>query len=177
MFILFYLLFSISQYSSMTETPSIHTFKIESLDGKTINFADYKGKKILIVNVASECGYTKQYAQLQELYELHNEKLVIIGFPSNDFGGQEPGTAAEIQEFCSSKFGVTFPLTTKVNIKSNPVHPIYDWLTQKSRNGVLDATVKWNFNKFLINENGVLEKALPSSVTPLDEEILNWIRA
>ncbi len=161
----------------MTDTPSIHTFKIESIDGKTINFADYKGKKILIVNVASECGYTNQYAQLQELYELHSDKLVVIGFPSNDFGGQEPGTVAEIQEFCSSKFGVTFPLTTKVNIKSSPVHPIYEWLTQKSRNGVMDANVKWNFNKFLIDENGRLVKALPSSVTPLDEEILNWIGA
>lgn len=161
----------------MSDSPSIHAFKIESIDGRTINFADFKGKKILIVNVASECGYTKQYAQLQELYELHKDKLVVVGFPSNDFGGQEPGTAAEIQEFCSSKFGVTFPITTKVNIKSSPVHPIFEWLTQKSRNGVLDTTVKWNFNKFLLNENGMLEKALPSSVTPLDEEILSWIGA
>lgn len=177
MFILFHLLFSISQYTSMSATPSIHHFKIESIDGKTINFADYKGKKILIVNVASECGYTNQYAQLQELYELHSDKLVVVGFPSNDFGGQEPGTVAEIQEFCSSKFGVTFPLTTKVNIKSSPVHPIYEWLTQKSKNGVMDANVKWNFNKFLIDENGILVKALPSSVTPLDDEILNWIGA
>ncbi len=161
----------------MSEPSSIHHFKIESIDGKTIDFANFKGKKILIVNVASECGYTKQYAQLQELHELHQNKLVILGFPSNDFGGQEPGSAEEIQEFCSSKFGVTFPLTTKVNIKSSPVHPIYEWLTQKSKNGVMDASVKWNFNKFLIDENGRLEKALPSSVTPLDEEILNWVGA
>ena len=177
MFVLLHLLFSFTQYSSMTDTASIHSFKVESIDGKIIDFSDFKGKKILIVNVASECGYTKQYAQLQELYELHQENLVIIGFPSNDFGGQEPRSAEEIQQFCSSKFGVTFPLTTKVNIKSSPVHPIYEWLTKKSKNGVLDAEVKWNFNKFLINENGKLEKALPSSVTPLDEDILNWIEA
>jgi glutathione peroxidase len=177
MFILLHLFFSILQYSSMTDPATIHSFKVESIDGKIIDFSDFKGKKILIVNVASECGYTKQYAQLQELYELHQDKLVIIGFPSNDFGGQEPGTAEEIQQFCSSKFGVTFPLTAKVNIKSSPVHPIYEWLTQKSKNGVLDAEVNWNFNKFLIDENGKLEKALGSSVTPMDEDILNWIGA
>lgn len=161
----------------MADNPSIHQFQIEGIDGKLIHFSDFKGKKIIIVNVASECGYTNQYEQLQELSESYPEKLVIIGFPSNDFGGQEPGTEAEIQQFCSSTYGVKFPLTSKVNIKSSPVHPIYQWLTQKSKNGSIDAEVQWNFNKFLIDEQGRLIRHLPSGVTPLDEQILDWVES
>lgn len=152
---------------------SIHSFKIESISGEEIDFAGYKGKKIMVVNVASECGYTPQYEQLQELYNAFQDKLVIIGFPCNDFGGQEPGTNQEIQAFCTSRFGVGFPMTTKVSIKRNP-HPIYEWLTNKSRNGVSDAEVRWNFHKFLIDENGHWVAHYPSSVSPIDEVITDW---
>lgn len=150
---------------------TLHDFMIKSLEGKTINFADYKGKKILIVNVASECGYTPQYAQLQELYEAMGDKLVVVGFPCNDFGGQEPGSEQEIQNFCQVRYGVTFPLTEKIGIKKN-THPIYQWLTQKSQNNVLDSEVKWNFSKFLIDENGQLLEAFSSGVSPFDERII-----
>lgn len=156
---------------------TIYHFKVESIDGESMDLSSFKGKKLLIVNVASECGYTPQYAQLQELYESFSEKLVVIGFPSNDFGGQEPGTDEEIKSFCSSRYGVTFPLTTKINIKGNDVHPLYKWLTQKSENGVMDAEVKWNFQKFLIDENGMLYKSLSHKVSPLDDEILQWIQS
>ena len=152
---------------------SIHSFKIESISGEEIDFAGYKGKKIMVVNVASECGYTPQYEQLQELYNAFQDKLFIIGFPCNDFGGQEPGTNQEIQAFCTSRFGVGFPMTTKVSIKRNP-HPIYEWLTNKSYNGVSDAEVRWNFHKFLIDENGHWVAHYPSSVSPIDEVITDW---
>ena len=136
---------------------TLHSFKINSLEGKTIDFSDYTGKKVLIVNVASECGYTPQYAQLQELSEAKSDEIVVIGFPCNDFGGQEPGEAAEIQNFCKVRYGVTFPLTEKVSIKKD-THPIYKWLTRKSENGVMDGLVSWNFCKFLIDENGVIAR-------------------
>lgn len=152
---------------------SIHSFKIESISGEEIDFVRYKGKKIMVVNVASECGFTSQYEQLQELYHAFQGKLVIIGFPCNDFGGQEPGTNQEIQAFCTSRFGVDFPMTTKVSIKGNP-HPIYEWLMNKSHNGVSDAEVRWNFHKFLIDENGHWFAHYPSSISPIDEVITDW---
>ncbi len=139
--------------------------------------ARFKGRKMLIVNVASECGYTPQYSALQELYENFSDQLVIIGFPSNDFGGQEPGTNEQIQAFCSRRFGVTFPLAAKVNIKGPEQHPVFRWLTRRTENGVLDSEVHWNFTKFLISPTGRLEAVLPSSVHPLDPQILNWITA
>lgn len=151
---------------------TFHDFSITGIDNKTINFADYKGKKILVVNVASECGYTPQYAQLQELSETFADKLVVVGFPCNDFGGQEPGSSEVIQNFCEVRYGVTFPLTEKVGIKKNP-HPIYEWLMQEAKNGVQDAAVAWNFAKFLIDENGQWLAAFPSGVSPLDEQILS----
>jgi len=147
---------------------TLHDFKINSLEGNTINFADFKGKKVLIVNVASECGYTPQYAQLQELYEHSKKELVIVGFPCNDFGGQEPGTATAIQNFCQVRYGVTFPLTEKVAIRSGEPHPIYKWLTAKSENGVKDSNVKWNFFKYLIDENGSFLEVYASGVSPFD---------
>lgn len=152
---------------------TLHDFKTNTLDGKEFNFADVKGKKVMIVNTASECGYTPQYAELEALYQKYKDKnFVIIGFPCNDFGGQEPGTNAEIKAFCSKNYGVTFPLMDKISIKTSPV---YQWLTSKAENGVLDATVKWNFNKFLIDEKGRVVKYLPSKVKPTDEEIIKWI--
>ncbi|MES2762484.1 MAG: redoxin domain-containing protein [Bacteroidota bacterium] len=154
-------------------TKNLHQFKVKTLEGADFNFADLKGKKVLIVNTASECGYTPQYKDLEALYEKYKTKnFVIVGFPCNDFGGQEPGTSADIKAFCTKNFGVTFPLMEKVSIETSSV---YQWLTHKTENGVLDAKVKWNFNKFLVDENGKLVKYLDSKVKPMDTEITNWI--
>jgi glutathione peroxidase len=153
------------------EVSSIHQFKVESLDGGTINFADYKGKKILVVNTASECGYTPQYKDLEALYQKYKDKLMIVGFPANNFGGQEPGTNTEIKTFCQKNYGVTFPMAAKVSVKGDDTAPIYKWLCSKAQNGVLDAEVKWNFNKFLIDEKGNMIAYFPSKVTPMSEEI------
>ena len=150
---------------------SFYDLSIKSLDGKTINFADYKGKKILCVNTASECGYTKQYEGLQKLSEKYKDNLVIIGFPCNQFGGQEPGGSEEIGAFCKKNFGVTFPLTEKIDVKGDKQSPVYQWLCQKSNNKVGDYEVKWNFNKFLIDEKGNLQAYFPSSVKPESDEL------
>ena len=150
---------------------SIHSFKVEALDGSKIDFAAYKGKKILIVNTASQCGYTPQYEGLEKLYEKYKDKLVIVGFPANNFGAQEPGTNGEIKEFCKKNYGVTFPMATKVSVKGDDIAPIYKWLCNKSENGVLDATITWNFNKFLLDENGHLITKFDSKVTPMSDEL------
>jgi glutathione peroxidase len=161
-----------SAVSANTEVKSIYDFKVPALDGGTINFTDFKGKKILIVNTASECGYTPQYKDLQALYEKYKDRLVIVGFPANNFGGQEPGTATEIKAFCEKNYGVTFPMAAKVSVKGEDMAPIYQWLTSKSANGVLDATIGWNFNKFLIDEKGNMVAWFPSKVKPMDNEIV-----
>lgn len=161
---------------SSTNTGSIHQFKVAALNGGTIDFAKFKGKKILIVNTASACGYTKQYAGLQKLYEAYKDKLVIVGFPCNQFGGQEPGSAEEIETFCKKNYGVTFPMAAKIDVKGANAAPIYKWLCNKDQNGVLDATIKWNFNKFLLNEKGELLAYFPSNVTPDSEEITKYLR-
>lgn len=150
---------------------SIHTFKVEALDGTTIDFSKFKGKKILVVNTASKCGYTPQYAGLEKLYETYKDKLVIVGFPANNFGGQEPGTNTEIKEFCSKNYGVSFPMAAKVSVKGDDQAAIFKWLCNKSENGVLDAEIKWNFGKFLLDENGNLLSYFPSKVEPMSEEI------
>ncbi len=157
----------------MNVLPTVYQFKVTSLTGGTINFADFKGKKILIVNTASKCGFTPQYAQLEKLYEEQNGNLVIVGFPANNFGGQEPGSNKEISEFCTKNYGVTFPMAAKVSVKGDDIAPIYKWLTHKSENGVMDADIKWNFTKFLINEKGELEEVFESKVTPMDQKILS----
>jgi glutathione peroxidase len=160
---------------SMT-TQSIYEFKVEDLSGNTFDFASLKGKKILIVNTASKCGYTPQYEQLEAVYNKYkNKNLVIIGFPANNFMWQEPGTNAEIATFCKSKYGVTFPMMAKISVKGKDIHPIYQFLTQKKLNGVLDSKVEWNFQKYLINEKGQLEQVYMSGVKPNDEKIINWI--
>ena len=151
---------------------SIHSLKTISIEGKDLNMSDFAGRKMLIVNVASACGYTPQYQQLQELHEHFSDKLAVIGFPCNDFGAQESGSEAAIQEFCTVRFGVTFPLSAKIGIKEN-THPIYQFLTQKTLNGVTDSNVRWNFQKYLLNEKGELMQILPSSVSPLDEAIID----
>jgi glutathione peroxidase len=150
---------------------SIYDFKVEALDGGTIDFSTFKGKKILIVNTASECGYTPQYEGLQKLYDTYKDKLVIVGFPANNFGGQEPGTNVEIKEFCKKNYGVTFPMAAKISVKGDDMAPIYKYLTSKAENGVLDAVVGWNFGKFLLDEKGNLLQYFPSKVTPMSEEI------
>lgn len=155
---------------------SIYKFKVNSLDGGTIDFSKFKGKKILVVNTASKCGFTPQYAQLEELYKTHGHKLVIIGFPANNFGSQEPGTNDDIKAFCTKNYGVTFPMAAKVSVKGDDIAPIYKWLTEKSENGVMDADIKWNFTKFLLDENGVLITKFDSKVTPLSDEILAYLK-
>lgn len=152
---------------------SIHGFKVEALEGGTIDFSAYKGKKILIVNTASACGYTPQYKELQALYEKYQDKLVIIGFPANNFGGQESGSNTEIKAFCEKNYGVSFPMAAKVSVKGEDIAPIYKWLTSKAANGVLDAEIRWNFNKFLIDENGKMVAYFPSKVTPMSDEIIS----
>ncbi len=156
---------------------SFHELSATTLSGEVIHMDQFEGRKVIVVNTASECGYTGQYQQLQELYERYKtDGLVVIGFPSNDFGGQEPGTEQEIAAFCEQNYGVTFPMMAKVSIKGDEKHAVYNWLTSKDQNGVMNATVKWNFNKFLIDERGKLVKHLPSSVAPLDDEILKWVK-
>lgn len=160
----------------LTNGQSIHSFKVNSIDGKEINLASFKGKKILIVNTASKCGYTGQYEALQKVYTQYKNKLVIIGFPCNQFGGQEPGTNDVIVEFCQKNYGVTFPLADKVDVKGENAAPIYKWLTQKAQNGVLDATIGWNFNKFLLDEQGKMIAYFPSNVKPDSESILSYLK-
>ena len=153
---------------------SIHKFKVEGIRGEEIDFAQFRGRKIIVANVASKCGYTPQYQQLQELYEEFKDSVVAVGFPCNDFGGQEPGSNAEIKEFCTTIYGVSFPMAAKIGIIRNP-HPIYEWLMSKALNGVEDSAVQWNFHKFLLDEEGQLVRSLPSGVSPLDDVVLEWV--
>jgi len=154
---------------------TFYDFKMKDINGNEVDFNTFKGKKIMIVNVASKCGYTKQYEALQELYATHGDDIVILGFPANNFGGQEPGTNEEIKEFCDSKFGVTFPMFEKISVKGFDKHPLYRWLSDSKLNGWNNEEPGWNFCKYLINEQGELVKFLPSSVAPLDEEILEFV--
>jgi len=158
-------------------TMNFYQFKAESLQGKEISMKDYKGKVVMIVNTASKCGFTPQYEGLEKLYKEYKDKgLVILGFPCNQFGGQEPGTAEEIQTFCKKNYGVNFPLAEKIDVKGDNISPVYKWLCNKTENGVLDATITWNFNKFLLDENGKLLAYFPSKVTPDSEEILKYLK-
>jgi len=154
---------------------SIYDFKVDGLSGGTIDFSKFKGKKILVVNTASKCGYTPQYSDLQKLYEQNKDKLVIVGFPANNFGSQEPGNNDEIKAFCTKNYGVTFPMAAKVSVKGDDIAPIFKWLTNKSENGVMDAEIKWNFTKFLLDENGVLIAKFESNVAPLSNDIRKYL--
>jgi glutathione peroxidase len=145
---------------------SIYDFKVEALTGGTIDFAKYKGKKILIVNTASECGNTPQYADLEALYKKYEGKLVIVGFPANDFGKQEPGSNQQIHEFCTKNYSVTFPMAAKITVKGDDMAPIYKWLTNKKYNGLKDSKVTWNFQKYLINEKGELVDVIDPGTKP-----------
>ncbi len=163
-------------FSLFASAQSIHGFKVKSIDGGQIDFSKFKGKKIMVVNTASKCGYTPQYELLQKIYSQYKDKLVIIGFPCNQFGGQEPGSNEEIVEFCQKNYGVNFPLADKVDVKGGTQAPIYQWLTQKTKNGVLDATIGWNFNKFLLDESGKMLAYFPSNVKPDSEAILSYLK-
>lgn len=165
------------QKMSLTTQNSIHQFKVEDINGKTFDFSSLKGKKILVVNVASKCGLTPQYKDLQTLYDQYKAKnFVIVGFPANNFMKQEPGSNEEIASFCEINYGVTFPLMSKISVKDNDIHPIYQFLTQKSKNGVADSTVDWNFQKYLLDENGYLLEVFSPRTLPLDEKIISFLK-
>ena len=150
--------------------------KVRSIDGSEYDYAQLKGKKVLIVNTASECGYTPQYKDLELLYETYKDKLVILGFPANNFGGQEPGTNKEIDEFCKSKYSVTFPMFEKISVLGDDMAPLYKWLTSKDLNGWNDQQPKWNFNKYLLDEDGNLVKYYSSAVKPMSDEIVSQLK-
>lgn len=154
---------------------SIYDFKVESLTGGTIDFSAFKGKKILIVNTASECGNTPQYADLEKISEKYKGKLVIVGFPANDFGHQEPGSNQQIAEFCKKNYSVSFPMASKITVKGNDMAPIYHWLTEKKYNGLKDSDVKWNFQKYLIDEKGNLVAVFEPGMSPMRTDIINAI--
>ena len=175
--ILFILMAFLGLFSSQAQqAKSIHSFKVKALDGKTIDFSKFKGKKILIVNTASECGFTPQYEGLQKLYETYKDQLVIVGFPANNFGGQEPGSNEEIGAFCKKNYGVTFPMAAKVSVKGKDIAPIFKFLTDKKLNGVKSTTILWNFEKFLLNEKGELIDRFVSTTNPTSESIMIYFR-
>ncbi|MEI7595066.1 MAG: glutathione peroxidase [Bacteroidota bacterium] len=156
---------------------SIYDYKVVTIDGDTISMSQFKGKKVMIVNTASKCGFTKQYKDLQELYlKYKDQNFIIIGFPENNFLYQEPGSNSEIKEFCTKNYGVSFPMMAKISVKGKDIHPLYSWLTKKELNGVQDSKIEWNFQKYLIDENGKIIKVISPKVNPLDDEIQNWIK-
>lgn len=160
----------------MTSDNSVHQFTMKNIEGKDVSLADYKGKAILIVNVASKCGYTPQYEDLQSLYEKYADKdFVILGFPANNFMGQEPGSNAEIQSFCKKNYGVTFPMFSKISVKGNDMAELYKFLTKKERNGLMDSKVKWNFQKYLLDKDGKLVAKFAPGDEPLGEDIVSAI--
>lgn len=168
---------TITTLEQMLMEKSIYDFKLMDINGQEVDFSQFKGKKLLLVNVASKCGYTPQYTDLQKLHEQYGEKVTIIGFPANNFGGQEPGSNEEIAEFCSTNYGVTFKMMDKVSVKGADKAPLYRWLSDKDMNGWNDKEPSWNFCKYFINEKGELVKFFPSSVKPMDKDILSLIEA
>jgi glutathione peroxidase len=163
--------------TGFSQSDGFYSFKVKTLEGQDFDLSTLKGKKVMVVNTASKCGYTPQYEDLQVLYEQYRQKLVIIGFPANNFGNQEPGTALEIRQFCTEKYNVTFPMMEKISVKGNDIHPLYKWLTSKEQNGVIDSEVKWNFQKYLIDENGKLVDVLYSKEKPGSKKVVEWLTA
>jgi glutathione peroxidase len=168
-------IFSKSQTKN-NPSESIYDIKINALNGEDIDFTNYKGKYILFVNVASNCGFTGQYEDLQKLYDTYQDKLMIIGVPCNQFGGQEPGSAIEIETFCKINYGVTFLMTEKVDVKGENQHPLYQWLTRQSKNGTSNSSVKWNFQKYLIDKNGALLDYFYSTTKPMSTKITKYLK-
>jgi glutathione peroxidase len=163
--------------SAQTKNKSIYDFKVKSIDGSTFDFKSLKGKKIIIVNTASECGNTPQYSALEEIYKKYKSKnVVVIGFPANNFGGQEPGSDKDIKAFCSKNYAVSFPMMSKISVKGNDIAPIYKWLTEKMENGVKDAAVTWNFQKFMIDEKGNWVGSVAPKTSPLaSKELIDFV--
>jgi len=162
-------------YTSM-KAQSFYDYKVNTIEGESFDMASLKGKKVMVVNVASKCGLTPQYEQLQAIYEQYGgDDFVIIGFPANNFLSQEPGSDSDIKTFCTANYGVTFQMMSKISVKGKDMHPLYKWLTQKELNGVEDSKVKWNFQKYLISADGKLEKVISPRTKPNDEEIIAWI--
>ncbi|MGZ3852231.1 MAG: glutathione peroxidase [Flavisolibacter sp.] len=161
--------------STLLAGAPIYNFKVEGLDGGAIDFSKFKGKKIMIVNTASKCGNTPQYAELEELYEKYKDKLVIIGFPANNFGQQEPGSNDEIKAFCTKNYGVTFPMAAKVSVKGDDIAPIYKYLTDEAKKLGFDDPIKWNFTKFLLDEDGKLITVIHNRTKPMSEEVLKYL--
>lgn len=158
------------------EKQSIYQFTVNDIEGNSFSFKDLAGKKIMVVNTASKCGLTPQYKQLEEVYEKYKDQnFIIVGFPANNFLSQEPGNDSEIATFCERNYGVTFPMMSKISVKGDDMHEVYQFLTQKSKNGVADSEVEWNFQKYLLNEKGELEKIISPRTLPNDEKIINWI--
>ncbi|QNL20689.1 glutathione peroxidase [Hyphobacterium sp. CCMP332] len=169
---------STSRPGNMSENNSsdFYSFKLKSIEGDLINFSKYQGKKVMLVNVASKCGYTPQYAELQELHEKHGDRVVILGFPANNFGSQEPGNNSEIALFCRRNYGVEFQMFEKISVKGVDMHPLYQWLSTKELNGWNEDAPNWNFCKYLVNEKGELTHFFQSGVKPMGDKILNAIK-
>ena len=171
-------LFSVITFSiSLTaQTSGFYDFKVKTLEGENFDFSTLKGKKVMIVNVASKCGNTPQYKDLEEIYEKYqSDNFVIIGFPANNFMNQEPGSASDIRKFCTENYGVTFPLMEKISVKGDDMHPVYQWLTSKQMNGVRDSQVAWNFQKYLIDENGNLSDVIAPKEKVTSDKVIAWI--
>nr|WP_255505996.1 glutathione peroxidase [Mesonia sp. K4-1] len=157
---------------------TIYQFKVDDIEGKEFDLATLKGKKVMLVNTASKCGLTPQYEQLEEIYkEYKNDNFMVIGFPANNFASQESGSDEDIAQFCERNYGVTFPMMSKISVKGYDMHPLYQFLTQKSKNGLEDSEVQWNFQKYLINEEGKLVKVIDPRTLPNDDSILQWIKS
>lgn len=164
------------QAQNNADNQTIYQFTVEDINGKPFAIADLKGKKVMIVNTASKCGLTPQYKELEALYKQYKDKdFIIIGFPANNFLGQEPGSNEQIASFCSINYGVTFPMMSKISVKGKNMHPLYQFLTQKSKNGVEDSKVQWNFQKYLIGRDGKLEKVIAPKTLPSSDEVTQWI--
>lgn len=156
---------------------AFHDFVVKDIDGKEYPLSALKGKKVMVVNTASKCGLTPQYAKLEKLYETYGgNNFIIIGFPANNFLSQEPGSNEQIKNFCSNEYGVSFPMMSKISVKGDDIHPLYRWLTEKNLNGVEDSSVSWNFQKYLIDEQGKLVKVVSPRTDPFDDEIIAWIK-
>jgi len=165
-----------NQAEEITVSHSIHDIEIHSLEGKTIDFNLYKGKYLLFVNVASKCGFTGQYKELQELFDMYQDQLMVVGIPCNQFGGQESGNAEQIQSFCQKNYGVTFLITEKIEVKGTNQHPLYQWLTKKKHNGKMTSSVKWNFQKYLVSPNGELIDVFYSITKPASLKITKHLK-